>query len=193
MTDVINEYFGVRGVRLISWVAVGADRLCISRRVCGDLAGAGTFWVDINKGMGVPDIQKAYAILFGQGLWTICGSIIAFLIGQLIDVVIFHRILKVTGERFVWFRATGFDRGLTAARQFHRPLHRLRHRPAALAHPAVPRRRHGELRLQDVRCDRADTAAVYRARRHSRLSRARRSRASAARSGGMSPWKPQIP
>jgi len=65
-----------------------------------------TFWVEINKGMGVPDIQAAYAILFGQGMWTICGSIIAFLVGQLIDVVIFHRILRVTGERFVWLRAT---------------------------------------------------------------------------------------
>jgi uncharacterized integral membrane protein (TIGR00697 family) len=54
----------------------------------------------------VPDIQKAYAILFGQGMWTICGSIVAFLVGQLIDVTIFHRILRVTGERFVWLRAT---------------------------------------------------------------------------------------
>jgi hypothetical protein len=25
-----------------------------------------SFWVDINKDMGVPDIQKAYAILFGR-------------------------------------------------------------------------------------------------------------------------------
>ena len=56
--------------------------------------------------MGVPDIQKAYAILFGQGMWTICGSIVAFLVGQLIDVAIFHRILRATGERFVWLRAT---------------------------------------------------------------------------------------
>ena len=39
-------------------------------------------------------------------MWTICGSIIAFLVGQLIDVTIFHRILRVTGERFVWLRAT---------------------------------------------------------------------------------------
>jgi uncharacterized integral membrane protein (TIGR00697 family) len=56
--------------------------------------------------MGVPDIQKAYAQIFGQGLWTICGSIVAFLVGQLIDVVIFHRILKITGERLIWLRAT---------------------------------------------------------------------------------------
>ena len=49
-------------------------------------------------------VQRCF--LFGQGLWTICGSIIAFLVGQLIDVVIFHRILKITGEKHVWFRAT---------------------------------------------------------------------------------------
>jgi len=106
MTDVINEYFGVRGVRLISWVAVGLIAYAFLAAYAAISLSPATFWVDINKDMGVPDIQKAYAILFGQGLWTICGSIIAFLIGQLIDVVIFHRILKITGDRFVWFRAT---------------------------------------------------------------------------------------
>ncbi len=106
MTDVINEYFGVRGVRLISWIAVfliGYAFLAAYAAI--SLAPAG-FWVDINKGMGVPDIQRAYANIFGQGLWTIAGSIVAFLVGQLVDVVVFHRILKMTGERFVWLRAT---------------------------------------------------------------------------------------
>lgn len=106
MTDVINEYFGVRGVRLISWIAVAfIGYAFLAAYTAISLAPAG-FWVEVNAGMGVPDIQKAYALIFGQGLWTIGGSIIAFLIGQLIDVVIFHRILRVTGERFVWLRAT---------------------------------------------------------------------------------------
>jgi uncharacterized integral membrane protein (TIGR00697 family) len=45
--------------------------------------------------------------VFGQGLWTIGGSITAFFVGQLIDVSIFHRIRQVTGERWIWLRATG--------------------------------------------------------------------------------------
>jgi uncharacterized integral membrane protein (TIGR00697 family) len=45
--------------------------------------------------------------VFGQGLWTIGGSITAFLVGQLIDVTVFHRIRRATGERYVWLRATG--------------------------------------------------------------------------------------
>jgi uncharacterized integral membrane protein (TIGR00697 family) len=106
MTDVINEYFGVRGVRLISWIAVLFIAYAfLAAYVAISLAPAG-FWVDVNKDLGVPDIQKSYALVFGQGLWTIGGSIVAFLIGQLIDVAIFHRILRMTGERFVWLRAT---------------------------------------------------------------------------------------
>jgi uncharacterized integral membrane protein (TIGR00697 family) len=31
----------------------------------------------------------------------------AFLLGQMIDVAVFHRIRQATGERWVWLRATG--------------------------------------------------------------------------------------
>lgn len=106
MTDVINEYYGVRGVRFISWLAVG----CISYAFVAAyaaiaLAPAG-FWVDANAALGVPDVQRAFALIFGQGMWTIGGSLVAFMIGQLIDVLVFHRIRRYTGERFVWLRAT---------------------------------------------------------------------------------------
>src|SRR4030095_11889126 len=69
MTDIINEYFGVRGVRLISWIAVGLIAYAFIAAYAAISLAPATFWVDINKGMGVPDIQQAYAILFGQGLW----------------------------------------------------------------------------------------------------------------------------
>jgi uncharacterized integral membrane protein (TIGR00697 family) len=65
------------------------------------------FWVDANADLGVPDIQRAYALIFGQGMWTITGSLVAFLVGQLIDVTVFHRIRKLTGEKWMWLRATG--------------------------------------------------------------------------------------
>ena len=106
MTDVINEYFGVRGVRLISWVAVAFIAYAFLAAYAAISLAPAAFWVDVNKDLGVPDIQKSYALVFGQGLWTIGGSIVAFLVGQLIDVAIFHRILRMTGERFVWLRAT---------------------------------------------------------------------------------------
>lgn len=106
MTDVINEYFGVRGVRLISWIAVLFIAYAFVAAYAAISLAPAAFWVEANAALGVPDVQKAYAVVFGQGLWTICGSIIAFLVGQLIDVAIFHRILKITGDRMVWLRAT---------------------------------------------------------------------------------------
>jgi uncharacterized integral membrane protein (TIGR00697 family) len=55
----------------------------------------------------LPDMNLAFHRIFGQGLWIIAGSVIAFLIGQLIDVIIFHKIRRLTGEGKVWLRATG--------------------------------------------------------------------------------------
>lgn len=107
MTDVINEYFGVRGVRFVSWLAVGfiAYAFVFAYLAIG-LAPAG-WWVSVGAVAGVPDMQAAFAAIFGQGLWTIGGSITAFLIGQLIDVTVFHWIRRRTGERWIWLRATG--------------------------------------------------------------------------------------
>ena len=107
MTDVVNEFFGKRGVRFISWLAV-----ClivygfVFAYLAISLAPAG-WWVGVAADQGVPDYQKAFAAVFGQGLWTIGGSLVAFLVGQLIDVSVFHRIRSATGERMVWLRATG--------------------------------------------------------------------------------------
>jgi len=65
------------------------------------------WWVTVNQSRGVPDMQAAFANVFGQGMWTIGGSITAFLIGQLVDVAIFHRIRRATRHRWIWLRATG--------------------------------------------------------------------------------------
>ena len=106
-TDVINEFYGKRGVRMISWIAVALILYGFAFAFSAiHLAPAG-WWLDAAKDQGVPNYQYAYAAVFGQGLWSIAGSVIAFLVGQLIDVRIFHRIRRITGERLVWLRATG--------------------------------------------------------------------------------------
>ena len=107
MTDVINEHFGVRGVRLISWLAVGFIVYAfLFAYLSIGLVPAG-WWVTVGAERGVPDMQAAFANIFGQGLWTIGGSVTAFLVGQLVDVALFHRIREATGEKLVWLRATG--------------------------------------------------------------------------------------
>lgn len=106
-TDTINEFFGKRGVRFISWLAailIGYGFLFAFAAI--SLVPA-SWWVGSAAGQGVPDYQAAFAAVFGQGMWTIAGSLVAFIVGQLIDVAVFHRIRKATGEKHVWLRATG--------------------------------------------------------------------------------------
>lgn len=45
--------------------------------------------------------------VFGQSLWIIVGSITAFLVSQLIDVMLFHFIKNKTGNKMIWLRSTG--------------------------------------------------------------------------------------
>jgi uncharacterized integral membrane protein (TIGR00697 family) len=107
MTDIINEHFGVRGVRLISWLAVGFIGYAFLFAYLAIALAPAAWWITIGADRGVPDMQAAFASVFGQGLWTIAGSITAFLVGQLIDVAVFQRIRRATGERLIWLRATG--------------------------------------------------------------------------------------
>lgn len=114
MTDIINEYFGRRGVQFLSWLTVGLIVYAFLFAYIAIGLVPADWWVGIAAAHGVPDLQAAYGYVFGQGMWTIVGSIVAFLIGQLIDVAIFHRIRMRTGERLIWLRATGS----TAVSQF---------------------------------------------------------------------------
>jgi uncharacterized integral membrane protein (TIGR00697 family) len=52
-------------------------------------------------------MQDAFNGVFGQGMRIIVGSLVAFLVSQIVDVTIFHRIKRVTGEKYIWLRATG--------------------------------------------------------------------------------------
>ena len=65
------------------------------------------FWVSSGAESHILNMNDAFTSIFGQGMWIIVASIIAFLVSQMIDVSVFHKIKKVTGEKKVWLRATG--------------------------------------------------------------------------------------
>lgn len=106
MTDTVNEYYGKRGVRLISWLAAGLVAYGFFFAWIAIHLAPAAWWVGAAKSQGVPDYQAAYAAIFGQGMWIIVGSLVAFLVGQMVDVVVFHHIRRRTGERHAWLRAT---------------------------------------------------------------------------------------
>jgi hypothetical protein len=65
------------------------------------------FWVQRETGSGIINMDLAFNTIFGQGLWIIAGSITAFLIGQFVDVTVFHFLKRKTGNPKIWLRATG--------------------------------------------------------------------------------------
>ena len=64
-------------------------------------------WLGSSPKQGVPNIQDAFSAIFGQGMKIIIGSLVAFLVSQIVDVKVFHQIKKRTGNKYLWLRATG--------------------------------------------------------------------------------------
>ncbi len=107
MTDIINEYYGTRGVKFLSYLAVGLISFAFLMVYAAIHLSPADWWVESAADQGVPNFQLAFAKIFGQGLWIILGSLVAFLVGQILDVAVFHKLKKLTGEKKVWLRATG--------------------------------------------------------------------------------------
>jgi queuosine precursor transporter len=107
MTDIVNEYYGPRAVRRISYSAVALIAYAFLMYYMAMGVPASDFWFSTGVKNGVPNMSNAFNAIFGQGMWIIFASITAFLVSQIVDVTIFHRIKKVTGEKRVWLRATG--------------------------------------------------------------------------------------
>jgi uncharacterized integral membrane protein (TIGR00697 family) len=107
MTDIINEYYGERGVKFLSYLTVGLLAYAFLMYFLAIKLVPADWWPGSRAEQGVPDMQAGYAQIFGQGIAIILGSLIAFLIGQVVDVVIFHKIKKWSGEQYIWIRSTG--------------------------------------------------------------------------------------
>jgi len=110
ISDVINEYFGVRGVKKISYLTTALIAYSFFLLYGASALPPASFWLEINKTDGLGNylnINEAFRIILRQGMGIIIGSITAFMIGQVLDALIFQKIRRVTGNKHIWLRATG--------------------------------------------------------------------------------------
>jgi len=107
ITDIVNEYYGPKAVRRISYTAVILISYAFIIFYAAMNIPPADFWVGSKQDAGIPNMQAAFGGIFGQGMWIILGSLVAFLGSQIIDVTVFHKIKKHTGEKMIWLRATG--------------------------------------------------------------------------------------
>jgi uncharacterized integral membrane protein (TIGR00697 family) len=90
-TDLINEYFGEKGVKKLSFITAGLIAYTFFLLLIG-------LQIPAVKGDGLISDEQFNAV-FGQSMWIIVGSITAFLVSQLIDVTIFHFVKNRTGKK----------------------------------------------------------------------------------------------
>ena len=109
-TDIINEYYGKKGVRKISFITAFFIAYIFFVIAGVTQLPPAPFWLEVNspdpQGNAF-DINYAFNVIFRQGLGIIIGSLVAFLLGQLIDVFVFQKLRKITGPKMIWLRATG--------------------------------------------------------------------------------------
>jgi len=109
-SDILNEYFGKKGVRRISFISAGVILYSSIITFSATRMPPAQFWLDTNRTFGSGgnfDINLAYNVVFSQGIGIVIGSIAAFLVSQLIDVYVFHYLRSITEHRFLWLRTTG--------------------------------------------------------------------------------------
>jgi hypothetical protein len=106
MTDIINEYYGVKGVRFLSLLTTVIIAFAFIVFYGAIHLAPDNFWIGSQKNNGVPNMQAAFAQVLGQGMNIIFASLTAFLIGQMADATVFKQIKRLTGEKGIWMRAT---------------------------------------------------------------------------------------
>lgn len=97
-TDLINEYYGRKGVRRLTFLTAALIVYAFILLYLGMMVNAASF---------SPVTDEAFNKVFGQSMWIIVGSLTAFLSSQLLDVIVFWAIKKKTGSKMLWLRATG--------------------------------------------------------------------------------------
>jgi queuosine precursor transporter len=98
VTDIINEYYGRSGIRFVTFLGMGMVVMALI-----------VLQVDMAIPAAVisPVRDEAFNAVFGVSARIFIGSLIAYIIGQLVDISVFHALRERTGGRMLWLRATG--------------------------------------------------------------------------------------
>lgn len=98
MTDLINEYFGMAGVRRLTLLTIVLISYVFVALFFMGMTTAASF---------SPISDESFNVVFGATQAIILGSLVAFGVGQFLDFFIFHQLKMRTGNSHLWLRATG--------------------------------------------------------------------------------------
>lgn len=97
-TDLINEYFGKSGVKKLTYLTTGLILYTFALLFFAMI-------IPVSNVSAVSDMS--FKEVFGQSMWIIVASIIAFICSQLLDASLFVFFKKLTNGKKIWLRSTG--------------------------------------------------------------------------------------
>jgi uncharacterized integral membrane protein (TIGR00697 family) len=104
LTDLLNEFYGKRAARVVTWVGFGAALFTFG---IVTLAVA-LPWDPVTQEPGWGGItQPAFDNVFAGGQRILAASMVAYLAAQFVDIAVFAKVKTMTGGRLLWLRATG--------------------------------------------------------------------------------------
>lgn len=104
LTDIVNEYFGKKGVRTITFLTAGFILYAFTMIFLAIYAAPADFWVASYPDIQ-PNINVAFQKILGQGMNIILGSFVTFFVSQWADAFIFHKLRHSLGENAISSRA----------------------------------------------------------------------------------------
>jgi uncharacterized integral membrane protein (TIGR00697 family) len=98
LTDLINEFYGQRFARVVTWIGLGMAALTLGLvLVAGALPSAAFTAIT----------DACYSDVFTDSVRIFGASLAAYVVAQLVDIAVFHRLKRLTSNRLLWLRATG--------------------------------------------------------------------------------------
>lgn len=100
LTDLLNEYYGKLAARRVTYIGFAMGLLAfvlifVARKV------------PILEGIPGTATGSAFENIFGAAALMYLASMVAFLVGSLLDIFLFGAFKRATGGKMVWLRATG--------------------------------------------------------------------------------------
>jgi uncharacterized integral membrane protein (TIGR00697 family) len=104
LTDLLNEFYGKRAARFVTYLAFGCAVLTyLFLWIGGAIPIAG--FTRSEDWTGVT--EQAFANVFLGSQRMITASLSAYMVSQLVDIFVFHALKRLTGGKLLWLRATG--------------------------------------------------------------------------------------
>lgn len=97
LSDVILEIWGKRKAQYVIWCGFLLNFLMVGFLLAVQVLPAGAEWAH----------QEAYETILGFLPRVVLGSSVSYLVAQMLNVLVFAKIRKKTGQKWLWMRSLG--------------------------------------------------------------------------------------